>query len=175
MPWVRGEALGWVYGFQPMLVLRHDPQSDQAVEWKRWGLHAKLEQQRGGSQLIPWDDGWLCITHEAYVDSRSKRYLHRFLELGSDFAPKKASGSFYFESNTVEFCAGLCLSADGKELVVSYGVDDRKAKLARVPVEAVRKQLSIACHQTYSLPDPWEGREFGQHRTSGLRSRVSST
>ena len=82
---------------------------------------------RGGSQLIPYHDGWLCLTHE--VAWRPERvYLHRFVRFDATFKIVAISDPFYFERVGIEFCAGL--ARDGGKLVASYGVNDASANLA---------------------------------------------
>lgn len=96
---------------------------------------------RGGSQLIPFRNGWLCLTHE--VTWRPERvYLHRFLAFDADFKIIALSDPFYFERVGIEFCAGL--ARDGDRLVASFGVNDASAHLAffdPARVEAALKAL----------------------------------
>lgn len=153
MPFVHQEELGWVYQCSPLVLLKYDHGSEQALEWRRWGVRLNLEHQRGSSQLIPWRDGWLCVSHEALDAYWGRRYLHRFLEFGPDFALRRLTDPFYFDWNGVEFCAGLCHAPNKAELLVSYGVEDRSARIGRLPVDAVEGQLRDL-PESYRLPDP---------------------
>ena len=93
---------------------------------------------RGGSQLIPFHGGWLCLTHE--VTWRPERvYLHRFLAFNADFKIIALSDPFYFERVGIEFCAGL--ARDGDRLVASFGVNDASAHLAFFDVARVEAAL----------------------------------
>lgn len=152
MPFLHRGDLGWVYQCSPTLALKYDSDHEQAREWQRWGTRMELSHQRGSSQLLPWDDGFLCVTHEAH-HGRSIRYLHRFLEFGPDLAIRKLSDAFYFERNTIEFCAGLCHSFDGRDLILSFGVEDRKAMLGRISSRAVKAGLK-ECLPSIALPRP---------------------
>lgn len=88
---------------------------------------ACLVDLRGGSQLISYEEGWLCITHE--VAWRPERvYLHRFVRLDADFRIIAITDPFYFVHVGIEFCAGL--ARDGNRLVASFGVNDASAHLA---------------------------------------------
>jgi hypothetical protein len=97
-----------------------------------------LKDLRGGSQVIPHDDGWLCLTHE--VAWRPERvYLHRFVKFTKDFHVEAISDPFYFQHVGIEFCAGL--ARDAERLVASYGVNDASAHLAFFDPARVNAQL----------------------------------
>lgn len=93
---------------------------------------------RGGSQLIPHHDGWLCLVHE--VAWRPERvYLHRFVRFDATFKIIAISDPFYFERVGIEFCAGL--ARDGDKLIASFGVNDASAHLAFFDPDSVDKAL----------------------------------
>ena len=97
----------------------------------------------GGSQLIPFEAGWLSIHHEAqFVPGRMTRhYYHRFLYHDKDFRLKAISPPFVFEDKQIEFCAGMCWHPDDNHLVISYAVRDAEAKIATVPHQEVSRML----------------------------------
>lgn len=110
----------------------------------------RLSDLRGSSQCIPWssdsvgeEDGYLVIGHESFREELPWRYLHRFVELDNKFIIRRISNLFQFNHPGVEFCAGLALSHkhDKEELLISYGVEDRQAFLARISVTDVKNQL----------------------------------
>ncbi len=103
-----------------------------------------LVDQRGSSQVIPFRDGWLCLTHE--VAWRPERvYLHRFLKLeepmkgatvpSPSLRVTAVSDLFYFHQVGIEFCAGLAV--DGGKLVASFGVNDASAWLAFIDPDRI--------------------------------------
>lgn len=96
---------------------------------------------RGGSQVIPFDGGYLCLVHDVIVpDGEHRRtYLHRWLWFTPTWRIGKLSAPFFFRRHGVEFVAGL--TQVGKTLLVSFGVDDAEAWLARLPVDHVRALL----------------------------------
>jgi tetratricopeptide (TPR) repeat protein len=95
----------------------------------------------GGSQLIPFRDGWLGIIHEAhvYIDRPWKRYYsHRFVWYDSEFRLGRVSRPFFFKDKVIEFVAGLCQHPDKDgTLVISFGFKDCEAWLARVSADEV--------------------------------------
>ncbi len=101
-------------------------------------------QISGGSQVIPYMGGWLCLVHEArpLPDKNYKRYYwHRFAYLDRDFKLANISHPFVFEDRQIEFAAGMCWHPDGKRLVISYGVNDKEAHIAIVNESEVGKML----------------------------------
>ena len=64
----------------------------------------------GSSQVIPFESGWLLVSHEArnLPGSHLRYYYHRFAYFDRDFRLCKLSRPFVFEDKQIEFCAGLC-------------------------------------------------------------------
>lgn len=124
MPVAVDGALRWVYSLDPTKIIP-GPVLDCPLQ---------LEHQRGGA-AISFGDGYLCITHETIETNEGRIYLHRFVRLDAEFKVTGVTPSWMFEHYGVEFCAGL-LHLDG-ELVISYGVKDREAWIARVDAKEV--------------------------------------
>lgn len=85
----------------------------------------------GGTQLIPFRDGFLSLVHEAHNDpSRPgcRYYLHRFVFYDTDLRADRLSHPFYIKDRGIEFAAGLVLVQD--QLVVSFGFKDKEPWLA---------------------------------------------
>ncbi len=99
----------------------------------------------GSSQAIPWDGGWLGVVHLALrgipILSRYRPavYLHRFVRFGPDGRVDGMSRPFRFRRLGVEFCAGAVV--DGPDLLLSFGVDDHRAFLSRIPAHRVRSMV----------------------------------
>ena len=103
-----------------------------------------IGQISGSSQVIKYGDGWLAIVHEARAlpDKPHKRYYyHRFVEFDFDFKVKYLSKPFVFNDKLIEFCAGLCWHPDGKRLIISYGWQDKEARIATISDHEVRQLL----------------------------------
>ena len=97
-----------------------------------------LEHLRGGSQVVPFQDGWLCCTHETIAQDGwgcRRIYLHRFVRFDASFDVKAVSPAWTFEDghHGIEFCAGLSRNPQKKgQMILGYGVEDRQAKLLLV-------------------------------------------
>lgn len=108
-------------------------------------IHA--ERFRGGSQLIPFDGGWLAIIHEvdAMPGPGERSYQHRFVHYDKRFNLEAVSPRFYLERRGIEFVAGMAWHPDGERLVISYGANrDSEAWIGTVAASDVRVILEDA-------------------------------
>jgi hypothetical protein len=135
MPLVDGDRLRFVYSLHPLVVLEWDPQDAVMHEVVRDAGVTALEGLRGGSQAIRLDEGWLLIGHSVHGAQGRRLYRHRFVLLDDELRPCSWSGLFSFERYGVELCAGL--TQRGDDLLISYGVEDRAARLMAVSCSAV--------------------------------------
>lgn len=92
---------------------------------------------RGGSQLIPCEDGWLSVVHEVGEIDRqpneglSRVYEHRFVWFDRGLAITHVSPPFFLKDrHTVEFVGGMACGGDS--LVLTFGIYDTTAWLARI-------------------------------------------
>ncbi|MBD3855592.1 MAG: hypothetical protein IFK92_03505 [Acidobacteria bacterium] len=148
MPVVQGESLRLIYKVDPTTVLdvvledRDDGGSAAEVR-----MHAArpatqaLEHLRGGSNLLSFEDGWLALTHEV-IDRENERrvYLHRFVRFGANLDVQSVTPAFRFLDPEIEFCAGL--AREKGHLFASFGVLDKQAWLAEIPLESVVEALA---------------------------------
>jgi hypothetical protein len=97
---------------------------------------------RGGSQVIPFDEDRICITHEVdffhhpgyYKDAF---YYHRFIIWDKDWNLKSLSKPFSFMSTQIEFNTGLALKDDN--FIITYGYQDNAAYALKMPVNLLDK------------------------------------
>ena len=105
------------------------------------------DQFSGGGQVVPLDDGWVAIVHEARPDpTNGKRfYQHRFVWFDETFALQKVSRPFVFFDKQIEFAAGLAFVCNDRpvanQFIVSFGVLDREAWIATVAEHEVRSLI----------------------------------
>jgi len=123
-PFVDEGELRYLYSYGPTKIVNSEGDTIAVNE-----PPIRASSFRGGSQLIPFEDGWLCCVHEVAPNpaTRSRIYSHRFVWFDRDMVLRRVSIPFVFEKPRFEFAAGLAWSKDGKKLIVSYGVDDREA------------------------------------------------
>lgn len=90
------------------------------------------ESLRGGTQVIPFNGGYLAIVHEARENNGKRYYTHRFVFWDAYHALRTISKPFFFHNKVIEFAAGLAWHPDGKRLMISYGLEDKEAWIATV-------------------------------------------
>lgn len=101
---------------------------------------------RGSSQVIPWKNGHLAITHEVnlYNDIQGRKdgkYRHRFVYWDKDWNLVKTSDFFHFMTGEIEFCAGLAKHKDN--LLISFGFQDNIAFLLKMPIVLLDQFITI--------------------------------
>jgi hypothetical protein len=100
---------------------------------------------RGGSQVIPWKDGYVAITHEvdlfnSEVGRKDAVYYHRIIYWDKEFNIKKWSNRFSIMGGHVEFCVGL---AEHKgNMLMSFGFQDNAAYLLKFSDSVLEEYLN---------------------------------
>jgi tetratricopeptide (TPR) repeat protein len=138
MPFAVDGELHLVYSCDPLVVLHHDLTTATTSTVTSSPGPPGAASFRGGSQGLPDGDGWLFVVHEVVDPPRT--YAHRLVRLERDFTISGVSAPFSFSGAAIEFCAGL--AAVGDDVVLSYGVKDRSAHLARLPRASLRALLT---------------------------------
>lgn len=110
-------------------------------------VHLEKENQipvepRGGSQVIPWKDGYIALTHEVDLtkhetDKKDAVYRHRFIVWDKDFNVQHFTNDFSLMNGHVEFCVGMCYYGD--DILITYGFQDNAAYVAKLPITALEE------------------------------------
>jgi hypothetical protein len=96
---------------------------------------------RGGSQLVPFRDGWLCLIHEVAVDAGQRVYEHRLVWFDNGLRLARHSQPFAFVGTRgIEFAAGLAVVGD--RVIAAVGRHDAEAWLAEMQAEDAWQLLS---------------------------------
>jgi glycosyltransferase involved in cell wall biosynthesis len=137
-PFVKNGELRYLYSYGPTKVVDAEAETLTVSE-----PAIRATSFRGGSQLVPFDDGWLCVVHEVapVAQTHNRIYFHRFVFFDGDMNIKRVSIPFVFQKPRFEFCAGLAWAKDGKRLILSFGVDDREAWIGTVLASEVEEFL----------------------------------
>lgn len=145
-PVVRGRDLFLVYKHHPLRVLRYD--GGRLVPHLLEDTPAWLAPVSGSSGLSPYRDGYIGVAHQFHRAAAPfwRVYQHRLIDYGPDFRLRRISPPFCFEHHGVEFCAGLALTAT--EAVFSYGISDKQAVLARLPLDRLEALLAEGQQET---------------------------
>lgn len=95
---------------------------------------------RGGSQLVPFNGGYTCIIHEVGMMGGLRVYSHRFVEFDRSKNIYRMSKPFYIKkSHTIEFAAGMCLDQQGRNFLVTFGLEDKEPWIVKVNVNEYSK------------------------------------
>lgn len=95
---------------------------------------------RGGSQVIPWKNYYLAVTHEvdlfkSEVGRKDGKYYHRFLIWDKNWNIVAHSKEFSFMSGHVEFCIGM--TEYGDDFLFSFGFQDNASYVLKVKQQIV--------------------------------------
>jgi hypothetical protein len=138
------QELRAIYAYEPFTVVRIDAGSGRCEIVEERPLQRNFADWRGGAGPLTLPaasgGGSLLLIHEVAALGR-RYYTHRLLRLGPDGAPAQASQPFFFLRRGVEFAAGLCLSHDQAEVLITLGVNDAEAWLCTLPLAAALAML----------------------------------
>lgn len=100
---------------------------------------------RGGSQILPFKDGYFTITHEvdlfkSEAGRKDAVYYHRFIIWDKNFNIIKVTSEFHFMDADVEFCIGLA-ELEGNYLI-SFGFQDNAAYILKCPKNFIEKFIN---------------------------------
>lgn len=136
MPWVRNGEMQFVYRLGTIV-----DSTGMVVQERVQGQGQTLGHLSGGTQVVEvssLDNGfYLALVHEAgFIPGRTTRYYsHRFVVMEADGVVINVSKPFFFHDRQIEFAAGMVKWGD--ELLISYGVRDQEAWIARMRIDQV--------------------------------------
>lgn len=101
---------------------------------------------RGGSQVIPYKDGYIAITHEVWlfnseVGRKDAKYYHRVIYWDSEFNIIKTSDDFNFMGADIEFCVGLSQYKDS--FLITFGFQDNAAYVLKASTKLIDELLGL--------------------------------
>ena len=129
----------------PVEIVKVDPVNKACETVFHGGKPYFDKDQRGGGQVIPFDGGYLTLTHETdlYQSEAGKKnatYRHRFIHWSKDWIPLRKSPAFSFMNAKIEFACGL--AAYGDDLLVTFGFQDNAAYVLKCPQKVVKEFMN---------------------------------
>lgn len=109
------------------------------------GNHIQMPADlRGGSQVIPYKNGYLTLNHETYLyNSEAGRkdgtYKHRFTYWDKNWNVISFSENFDFLGAKIEFCCGLAKRET--DFLITFGFQDNAAYILSVPEKIVEDMI----------------------------------
>jgi hypothetical protein len=118
----------WIWGVQPTVRCRFDSLTNSLVPTRSAKGDLSI---RGGSQVVPFREGWLAVVHDVEVKNEARVYRHRFVRWDWQWNLEFVSDPFRLGDDEfgLEFCAGLVVLDEEKRLVLSVGIGDSRAEL----------------------------------------------
>lgn len=103
---------------------------------------------RGGSQVIPYGEYRLAITHQvdlfkSRLGRRDAVYRNRFVVWDRDWKIVRVSEPFDFLGGHVEFVCGAAWSPDSRSLLVTFGYQDNSAFVVEIPKDLLDETLNM--------------------------------
>lgn len=99
---------------------------------------------RGGSQVIPFQDHYLCIVHDCNLfknklDQKDSTYMHRWIVWDKEWNIVHVSEPWSFMDGEIEFCCGLCEYKG--DFLVTFGFQDNAAYILRIPKSLINTMI----------------------------------
>ena len=142
LPFALDGKINVIYSYAPMTVFTVNEDTGQCRKFEGFrGLQTKIFRGSTGPIEYPspsGEKGWLLMVHQTTAD---RVYTQRFIWLDSNFIMKVVSTAFYFKKVGVELPLSAIESTDGKQIIVSFGVDDKTANIARIDRSVVNEYL----------------------------------
>jgi hypothetical protein len=128
----------------PTEIVKADPETGKCDQIALRETIEAPADQRGSSQLIPWGNMYISISHEVnlfknYLIQKDAIYRHRLVLWDSQYNIIGLSKSFSFLDARIEFCVGA--TKQGEDLLLSFGFQDNAAFVLRVPKLVVEDMI----------------------------------
>jgi predicted GH43/DUF377 family glycosyl hydrolase len=97
---------------------------------------------RGGSQVIPFEEGYLALNHETtlYTSEAGRKdatYRHRFTYWDKNWNILKISKEFAFMNCKIEFACGMAEYKD--DILITFGVQDNSSFILKTPKQIIEE------------------------------------
>jgi hypothetical protein len=125
----------WTNPTEVVKVYPEEGRSEQVHLGQYCNMPADL---RGGSQVIPFGEGYLTLNHETYLyNSEQGRkdgtYKHRFTYWDKNWNILKFSDNFSFLDAKIEFACGLAKYKEN--YLITFGFQDNASYLLKIPAK----------------------------------------
>lgn len=149
VPFIHEDSICILYMSDPMTVIRPNLETGEyEILCRKESNYFNYSDFRGGSQLIPYKNGYLYIIHEVIFRNSRRYYFHRFVYI-ENFEVVEFSPMFYLVNKTIEFVAGLCYSKDKQNIIITLGLEDKKAYIYTMSVNDIDGLLCMKNKLSY--------------------------
>jgi predicted GH43/DUF377 family glycosyl hydrolase len=126
----------------PVEIVKADPEDRSCVTSFLGNKIFFDRDQRGGGQVIPFEDGYLALIHETnlYSSAQGRKdgtYRHRFIYWSKDWEPIHRSKEFSFMEAKIEFACGL--AKRDNDIFITFGFQDNVAYVLKTDVNVIKE------------------------------------
>jgi hypothetical protein len=129
----------------PTEIVRVDPVEETCESIFVGKHHPQPYDHRGSSQVIPFGDYRISISHvltkfhKSEAGRKNAQYRHCLIVWDKDWNVVKYSPAFHFMGGEIEFCCGM--TEYKNNIIISFGFQDNAAYLVKVPKKAVEEYV----------------------------------
>ena len=138
------QFIKWTNPLELVKVSLDKLEARQVREVDEAGKIPGLPDLRGGSQVIRWQDRYVCIVHECDLKQnrngqKNAAYRQRFVTFDLNWENTHVGEPFSFMDGEIEFCCGLA-EYQG-DFLVSFAFQDNASYLLRIPAAMIAEIL----------------------------------
>jgi hypothetical protein len=128
----------------PTEVVKVDPVTNITTQVYHGTFVPKNLDYRGGSQVIPFGEHRIALTHQTNLfksekGAKNATYRHAFVVWDKDWNVVKYGEPFAFLDTHIEFAAGMC-EYNG-DILITFGIQDNAAYLLRCPKKFIEDYI----------------------------------
>jgi len=129
----------------PTEVVKYDIDKDRTIQVAHTDYQSIPHDLRGGSQVIPYKDGYLGLHHITYLTKvpagrRDGQYRHQFTYWDKDWNVIKRSRVFDFMDGHIEFSCGM--AKHNNDYLITFGFQDNAAYIAKISDSALEEFIN---------------------------------
>lgn len=138
-----GRPYEYVKWCNPTEVVRYDPETHTTIQIHHGNYDGTVGyDERGGSQVLPYKDGYIALQHVTYFTKNVTRrkdgiYVHQFIQWDKKWNVVRRSPLFAFMGGQIEFSCGMCEHEDG--YLITFGFQDNAAYILQITSDALEK------------------------------------
>ena len=130
----------------PVQIVKYDIKTNTTKTVFLGNLKENMMQNlRGGSQVMPYKDGYICIHHITYLfrseqDRKNATYRHVFTYWDKNWNVLKQSKQFDFMGANIEFCCGMSKYKD--DYIITFGLQDNASYVLKISEDALENFIN---------------------------------
>ena len=142
LPFIDAQGdLRLLYQSDPLTILSVDLATGACERTIEVTPAVSMDRYRGSAGPVRWGAGYVYTTHEVATFHDHVVYQHRFVEVDRDYRVQRISLPFTLRERGIEFNLGLCLSLDGRQLLLHHSRMDEMAWISALPLETLDRLL----------------------------------